>query len=64
MTLKFAVNATVCGKCRKFSKIGRKSELQDFKASHYRNTLPYQELAKHDYVQVADEAKAVMSVIQ
>ena len=58
MTLKFAVNAAVCGKCRKLSKIGRKSELQDFKASHYRNTLPYRELAKHDYVQVGRCSKS------
>ena len=58
MTLKFAVNAAICGKCRKLSKIGRKSELQDLKASHYRNTLPYQELAKHNYVQVGRCSKS------
>ena len=58
MTLRFAVNAAVCGKCRKLSKIGRKSELQDFKASYYRNILPYQELAKHEYVQVGRCSKS------
>ena len=58
MTLKFAVNAAVCGKCRKLIKIRRKNELQDFKASHYRNTLPYQELAKHDYAQVGRCSKS------
>ena len=36
----------------------QKSELQDLKASHYRNTLPYQELAKHDYVQVGRCSKS------
>ena len=58
MTLKFAVNVAVCGKCKKLSKIGSKSELQDFKASHYRNTLLYQELAKHNYVQVGRCSKS------